>query len=49
MGSAVSYAIDVHKVFVTAPDLFVHQRLVDFDSTFITQKSTLKNKKSFNP
>ncbi len=24
VGSAVSYAIAVHKVFVTAPDLFVH-------------------------
>ncbi len=24
VGSAVSYAIDVHKVFVSAPDLFVH-------------------------
>ncbi len=24
VGSAVSYAIAVHKVFVSAPDLFVH-------------------------
>ncbi len=24
VGSAVSYAIDVHKVFVSGPDLFVH-------------------------
>ncbi len=26
MGSVVSYAIAVHKVFITDPDLFVHYR-----------------------
>ncbi len=37
MGSAVSYFITVHKVFVTAPDLFVHHIKVDFRQSEVVQ------------
>ncbi len=38
VGSAVSYAIDVHKVFESQLQtyLFINDVISDFDSTFIT-------------